>query len=335
MISSEAIQKICSEYGIGNYISLDKINQGVLNDNYLLETSMGKYFIKSVREKAKDRIDNIYSVESFMKEKDIPAIVMMKTKSGNIFLEDENSVYTVYPFLEADTSLKYSKSEYSTVGEMLGKIHVAGGGDITGITDVKKFKRQNDEVILERLEGHKDFIEGKSSLDETDKQFLEYIDFKLKIYPKIKKTELQSDTLIHGDYHRGNLLFDKKTREIIGVCDWEKTEFAPRSYELSRSIFYSCLQDEENFEDGLDNAKSFLNGYLSVYPMQKSEVIDGMNMRVHRMALSGWIEEKYYKNNDDRANKFISKEMRMLDNLINRGLLERIKEILNTETSLK
>lgn len=329
MIPKDKIQKICSEYGTGEHVSLDKIDQGVLNDNYLLETSTGKYFIKSVRQKARDSLQMIYGVESFMKLNGIPAVAMLKTKSGDIFLVDEDQVYTVYPFVESEKISNYSGDDYQRMGEMLGKIHLVGSRDLSDIPNLKNFKRQSDEVILTRLQNYKEELTSKKVKDGTDNQFLEYIDFKLGVYSKIKPSELPSDTLIHGDYHPENLLFDKNTREIIGVCDWEKTEFAPRAYELARSIFYSCLQDEEDFEDGLDNAKAFLTGYLSVYPMSQDEVMEGINMRIHRMALSSWIEEKYYKGGDSRANKFINNEMRLLDKMVNGRGLDQIKSLLN------
>ncbi len=54
MIPPAKIQKICSEYGIGDYISIEKVLEGVLNRNYILTATARKYFVKSVREKAKD-----------------------------------------------------------------------------------------------------------------------------------------------------------------------------------------------------------------------------------------------------------------------------------------
>lgn len=329
MIPTEEISKICSEYGIGNYISRNKINQGVLNDNYLLETTAGKYFIKSVREKAKDRLQMIYGVEFLMKLSGIPAIVMLKIKSGDIFLVDGDRVYTVYPFVEAEKSNNYSGTDYQRMGEMLGKIHIAGSKNISEIQNLKQFKRPEDNTILERLKNYKDQIHNKDSQDEVDTQFLEYIDFKLETYPKIKPNELPNDTLIHGDYHPGNLLIDKNTREIIGVCDWEKAEFGPRAYELARSLLYSCFYDGYELSRALTDSKLFLTGYLLVYPIDKQEILDGLNMRIHRMALSSWIEEKYYKKGDSRANKFIKHEMDLVNFLTNGDLLYKIDKLIN------
>lgn len=327
MIPRDKIQKICSEYDIGNFISIEKVPEGILNDNYILTTVIGKYFIKSVREKAKDKLKTIYSVEILMHDKGIPAVAMLTTKSGNIFVADNTEVYTLYPFIEEKKNYNYSETDYRSAGEMLGKIHIAGNNDIPDSLKSKEFKRSSVEVILNRLESYKDEINNKNNPDDTDKIFLEYINFKLATIQKIKETILPNDTLIHGDYRPGNLLIDKITGQIIGVCDWEKAEFGSRSYELARSLLYTCFDDDYGEDKALACSKLFLEGYLFVFPMEVDEIIEGLNMRIFRMALSSWIEEKYYKNHDSRANHFIKHEVKIINSAFSGRLVEKIKSI--------
>lgn len=328
MIPQDKLQKICSEYDIGESISIEKIPEGVLNDNYILITSKGKYFIKSVREKAKERLKMIAGVETLMKDAGIPAVAMLKTKSGDIYIEDGNEVYTLYPFIEAEKSSNYSGDDYRVMGEMLGKIHTVGQGKIPDDLELKQFKRPATEVILERLRAYKENINNKNSPNDIDKLFLEYIDFKLITVPKIKEVTLDNNALIHGDYHPGNLLLDENTRKIIGVCDSEKAEFGPMSYELARSLLYSCFYDGYKIDRALADSRLFLQGYLSVFPMSIEEIMDGLNMRIYRMVLSSWLEEKYYKEKDTRANHFIEHEMDLIDKSVNGDLLEQIKNML-------
>lgn len=299
-----------------------------MNDNYILETTTGKYFIKSVREKTRDRLKMIYGVESLMKSRGIPAVAMLKTKSGDIFMANETEVYTLYPFIEAENSSNYSGNDYKTMGEMLGKIHIVGRGDTSGVPDLKQFKRPADETIMERLRNYREEIDNKNNQDEMDKIFSEYIDFKLITAPKIKYVDLVNDTLIHGDYHSGNLLIDKQSREIIGVCDWEKAEFGPRAYELARSLLYICFADDYKLDKSLTDLKVFLEGYLAVFPMAIQEIMDGLNMRIHRMALSSWLEENYYKKKSTRTNHFVKHEMTIMNDAVNNALLEKIKDLL-------
>lgn len=330
MISSEELKKVCAQYDIGDLVSLEEIGEGALNRNYLLHTTAGKYFIKSVREKMKDKLVSVYAVESYMKSKGIPAVVMIATTSGDIFYTSLSEVYTIYPFIESDRNHSYNSADYTRMGEMLGKIHRVGSVHLPELLhSVKHFALSKNQVIVGKFNEYKEDILRKTDPDEIDKLFLRYLDFKLEIIPKIEIVTLENDTFTHGDYHSGNLLIDEESREIIGVCDWEKAEYAPRSYELARSLLYACLIGQTDLQVMLENSKAFYKGYLAVYPMSKDEIIRGLWMRIHKTALSSWIEEAYYHRQDDRANKFIETEMDLVDIVVNKGLLSDIEKLVD------
>lgn len=328
MIESSVIQKICSEYDIGDYVSTERVLEGVLNDNYILTTTQGKYFIKSIREKAKYKIKMINEVESFAKSNGIPVVVMMKTKSGEIFVPSNTDIYTLYHFVENNKKSIYSQEDYFSIGEMLGKIHIAGKKELPVSLELIDFEKSKSSDIIEKLIKYRDDIGNKDIQDDTDKLFLKFIDFKLSIIPKIKQVVLPNNNLIHGDYHPGNILLDQEGK-IIGICDWEKAKYAPRSYELARSLIYICYPEGYDPKESLISIKSFLSGYLSQNAVGKKEIMDGCQMRVYDMTLSSWIEEKYYQLNDDRGNKFIPHEMDLINLIMKENLFEKIENIIS------
>ncbi len=328
MLSPEKIKVICDEYGVGDFISIGKIAEGVLNENYFLQTATGKYFIKSVRGKLKNKLEMIFWIESFMKSQEIPAIVMQKTRSGTISLELGEETITLYPFIENDMDHMYSEKDFYTMGKILGKIHKISEQKILSPMPIKEHNKPSSQTISERLQVYRDEITKKAVQNDADKEFLHYIDFKMSMRAEVKDIVLTNNTLIHGDYHHGNILIDKETREIIGICDWEKTEYAPRSYELARSILYNCFGIESEISKSLDNGRSFMEGYRSIISITPEEIMSGFDMRISRMILSSWIEEKYYRQNDIRANHFIESEIRTIDSYINGNLRKEIEGIL-------
>ncbi|MEO8638179.1 MAG: phosphotransferase [Candidatus Taylorbacteria bacterium] len=326
MIFATHLKKLCEEYAIGDYVAHREIKEGILNQNYFLKTTQGNYFVKSVREKSKDRIVTTFEVETYMKSQGIPAVVMLPTKAGRISVTMGDEALTLYPFIESDRSHSYLNADFRKMGEMLAKIHRAGSRKLPdSLRDVKKFVQPESRVTAERLKEYKNEILGKHEQDETDRLFVNYIDFKLSIIPRLESVELPNDTLTHGDYHPGNILFEKKSRKIIGVCDWEKAEIAPRSYELARSLFYTCFNDVGKIEGLLEHSREFCSGYFSVYPMDAEEMSRGLALRLSKMALSSWIEETYYQRHDDRANRFIKNEMHILNLAVNKKLLDTVK----------
>jgi Ser/Thr protein kinase RdoA (MazF antagonist) len=285
-----------------------------LNDNYLIETTVGKYFIKGIRGKVAHRLGYISQVEVFMRNSHIPAVCMMKDEDDvTIFVHNDIS-YTVYPFVESDRSHEYTDNDYIKMGELLGKIHRVDSMDLPEDLKTHTFKISNQQNKLEIINGYRELILTKESKDEVDELFLNYINLKIKAFEKLKDVNfVENDALIHGDYHAGNLLFDKDSREIIGICDWEKSEYAPRAYEFARSLLYICFSlgfdDNQAFKD----SEKFIQGYVSQIPIDKDFLIQGLNLRLRQIALSNWLEDKYYKENNSLTNRFIENEMNHLN----------------------
>ena len=102
------LEKICEAWGLGKHISIESVTEGVLNQNYILATSEGVFFIKCVRPKKQEELSTIAAVESYVYEAGIPAIRMMKTTGGYLFLQDDENIVTVYPYIPSDRSHVYS-----------------------------------------------------------------------------------------------------------------------------------------------------------------------------------------------------------------------------------
>ncbi len=267
MINPEHIQKICAEYDLGESIKVEEILEGALNHNYALETTKDKYFIKSIREKKKEQSQYVYDVEVFMGSKGIPAITLLKTLSGKISLEIDGNIYRLYEYIESDRGHTYSLEEYRDMGALLACIHSVGSQTPDTFQE-KQLKVLSRPLAMERLEGWKKDLLVKTERTDIEELFLRFINLKLDLISKLGNLEVSpNSTLIHGDYHQGNLLVSKETREIIGVCDWELALIAPRGYELARSIMYVCFGDEFEVESATEKAKSFLAGYNSTLPI--------------------------------------------------------------------
>ena len=326
------LERLCREFGLGIVIKIDENHEGVLNRNYVLTTDKGKYFIKSVRDQRKSDIPYIAAVEELMHTRGIPAVCMRTFSDDKKYVEYDSHVYTVYDFLESNRTHKYLTSDFHTMGEMLGNIHRAGNTSIPDFLKEKVFKEKLKEDIVNNLKSYKQQIESKEWLQEIDKQFLEYIDLKMDILSKLDTgTKLQNDTLVHGDYHTRNLLINDK-REIIGICDWEKAEMAPRTYELARSVQLACFNGESEEEPhiyeedfAIEAARNFIHGYSSVYPIRADEILLGLEARFRRMVSTFWIEDAYYLRNDSRSNKFIAHEMRQIRDFSGTKIFDELK----------
>lgn len=317
-MNKEQLTRLCVDYGLGTPARVEANEEGVLNSSYVLTTDKGTFFVKSVRDKKKAHVLYIAEVERFMRSCGIPAVGMLSTKLDKKFVTYGTDLYTVYPFVDSIRTPVYGPSDFQEMGEMLGRIHRAGSTNVPDILREKRFKERPVEWIVGKLYTYKQFIETRSVKDEVDVLFLEYIRLKLEMMSRTAPIKsLPLETLTHGDYHTRNLLLGE-SRQIVGICDWEQAAMNARSYELARSLHYTCFNGTDEEPNDYENdvatvsARAFLSGYSSQYPISHGELAHGTVLRWKRLVRSFWIEEQYYTNGDARSCKFVPHEMRLI-----------------------
>lgn len=306
---SNKILKILSKYNLGDLLSSQRVVEGVLNENHIIYTTKGVFFLKYCKNKKPEQIKYIWEVEKFIKKFSIPALEA-------VFI-DEESGCMIYTFVESDRSHSYNLKDYYVMGQMLGRIHlISQNVVIPHYLKENYYKESIDRTLaMKRIKEHANRIMQKKIIDDIDKLFLDYIEKKIMYSNKFDNLTLPAnDTLIHGDFHPGNLLIDKSNRDVIGVCDWEKAQYAPRSYDLARSYLYIGFgTNTDDTKECLEISGSFLEGYQSVFQISDDEFKKGLLLRLHHNVFTSWIEDKYYLDGDSRANKFLGNSMLTLD----------------------
>ncbi len=338
-MNKELLGKICDAWNLGQPHNLVSVTEGVLNKNYILTTTTGTFFIKSVRDKKQSIIGDIYKVEAYMKDQGIPSIVMIKNKYGDISIIEGSCMITVYPYIEETHRTKYSIKDYFALGEMLGKIHTAGSADVAQKLNIKEHIKElsipkTKEVIL-KLEKYAAHILNKEIKDDEDQLFMKYISMKLEgltTHP-IPQIEYNS-SLLHGDYNIKNILFGADG-VVLGVCDWEKTVCGPKMYELIRAIMYGPLQERSSRSveielHYLDQVEAVLRGYTTAHIFSYEEIMFGYDLMAYSCFLSTWMENLYYDQSNDRANIFLKNQMNHMQTMHKSNLRAKIGELAKT-----
>jgi Ser/Thr protein kinase RdoA (MazF antagonist) len=323
-MNPDHLSKLAEEYDFGEVNSVTEVTEGILNRNYVLNTRNGPFFIKEVRQKSIELLPSTVLVEELMLERGISAICMLTSRSGKKFCEYDGLAYSVYPYIESDRSHRYTSVDYRNMGEMMAHIHRAGSYDIPELLTKNVYREKSKEGVLDNLKNYRERILAKQQ-DDTDSSFLEYIELKLSVIHSLAmEPVLESSTLVHGDFQTGNLLIDGKTRRITGICDWEKSEMEPRAHELARAVLYISFGGDYAEDTGVLSAQEILEGYKSVYPITREEVLAGFAVRLRRMVLTSWLENHYYDLSDPRGNHFVGHEMRLIKEFLLGDLLDKI-----------
>ncbi len=331
-MNNEVLHTICDTWNLGDVKTTQAVDEGVLNENYIIETNKGKFFIKSVRDKKQLSVPYIYSVEKYMHEKSIPSIVMLKNKHDDISLVIHDVMITVYPYIENIPRVEYSIQDYYAYGETLGKIHLAGSEITYQNLCIKELVIPDSDNTSEQLEKYRELIANKPTKTVEDILFIQYLELKinnLKTYPKPKISYTSS--ILHGDYHIRNILFGNDG-EIVGVCDWEKTMRGPKMYELMRSILYGQLQYRNSDTPEIETSyiagiEASIRGYASVQPFSYEEILSGYDILAYGLNLHTWMEKMHYDQKNSRANIFLNAQIHHIQTMNNTNLRSIIGEL--------
>ncbi|MDO8424060.1 MAG: phosphotransferase [bacterium] len=291
---------------------VEKVTEGFLTENYILAGGSTKYFLKKYRFKDASKIREIHEAKKYFLVGGILVVTPISTSAGESFFEYEGRFYTLFPFI-SDRQLKdgqITEKAIVSLAQTLARIHLLGRDAKISIDKSftgwdKQIRLKEIEDILQKISK----IEDKTGFDTSAEQNLL---LKKRIIESNKQTyeqfSFRNDHLIHGDYMIGNVFFDADDN-VSYIFDFEKTQYAPRFFELFRSMIYSTFLGDNVTQDALNLAKLYLNSYLAVYPMSKDELVSGFTAYCLRSAHSLWVEKEHYLLGNTRVDELLQSDI--------------------------
>ncbi len=308
--------KINNLYGI-NIISSEKVTKGFLSDNYFLFDGKNKFFLKKYRFDNPERIAEVHASKRYFSDGGIPVILPVHSIDGYTFFEQDGAYYALFPSVEGQHIERgnFNEQAITSLGEMLGKIHLLGKDSKLIINDY--FKLESREKTFQKIENILAKISEVDSPSDFDKSALENVHMKkallLKNTLSFADFNLKSDHLIHGDYLDQNVFFDESDN-VKWVFDFKKTNYSPRTYELFRSMIYSLLSANITNTD-LENAKKYLHAYSNVYPISNDEIQKGLHLYFVKAIHGFWVETEHYLKGNTRVDHFLFDDHRRIEYL--------------------
>jgi Ser/Thr protein kinase RdoA (MazF antagonist) len=108
-------------------LSAKKVTEGYLSQNYILESTKGKFFLKQYRNAyTVDNIKDIHKVAYFFSQNDIPIVLPVKNNQDKTYFMFNKRIFALFPFVKGikvdrkDINNKSIKS----LAETLAKIHL-------------------------------------------------------------------------------------------------------------------------------------------------------------------------------------------------------------------
>jgi homoserine kinase type II len=285
--SSEELAQVLSHYEIGVIHHVKALTAGDRRAPKMIVTSeQGKFLVKR-RPKGKDdlyRVAFAHAVQVELAGKGFPVTALIPTRDeNNTILQLQNHIYEFFGFV---TGLRYDQSAEATVdtGRQLANFHRYLADFASQWMPLRT--SFHDSSAVRR---HLKMIEAdKSGPNKKDLQ--KTIEKLMSLYnnSSVCVNQLGFDSwpqqVIHGDWHPGNMLFDKG--RLIAVFDFDSVKIAPPVTDLANGMLqFSIVGNRPNpidWPDYIDQAKliQFFSGYQEIIRLDKNQMYSLVDLMI-------------------------------------------------------
>lgn len=276
--TEEQLSWVLDHYDLGELNAVQRIESGFVDDNWLLDTDRGRYFLKRrhPRRRQSDRLVRAqHALISWLQQAGFPAPILVPTTSGEPFLVLAGELYEVEEYIDGEPYDHDRPEHLEAAARTLGRYHVCVEGFAPSALreQGRLYYPANSREILTRLGAAWQFdrdpvlmqLAGrlKGQVDDLEERFARHGDLPYLV--------------IHGDYYAGNLLFEGA--RIVGVVDYDKANWQPRVVELAEALIYFASSRPGHlkhlvYPGFLDREPffRFLQNYACVVNPEESEV---------------------------------------------------------------
>ncbi len=283
-------QIIESHYNLGEVHSSEKLDKGLVNTSYLVQTMAGKTVSKYVLRKYKAgtppaKIDFEHALLQHLSDKNFSiACSLQPTKEGQTYwieppatAQAGNAIYAVFAWLPGENPYRWDNpnctfKELSNAAKTLAQYHAH-------VSDWRPLGKVSPPPTIEILPVIQENISAyAANIPQTD--FEHYLQKNqgvlLNALEQLRHALNRQDykelpaLAIHGDYHPENLLF--LNQEVVGMLDFDWAKMDVRGFDVAFALVYFCVGWQKKQDGALDLVKValFLESYQNALKNDKS-----------------------------------------------------------------
>jgi homoserine kinase type II len=230
------LARVLGFYDLGDLKTARWVDRGFVNDNWVLETDQGRYFLKrrhpAWRQPA--LVSAQHDLLRWLRRERFPAPSVVPLCAGATYLTLEGEVYEIQQYIESESFDHHRPQHLDAAARTLGRYHACVEGFASpALCDLGDL--YNPAILSDAL----------SCLCEAWA-----VGQDVNLAPVIRQLERHATLLaarfeshgdlpgliIHGDYYADNLLFDGD--RVVGVVDYDKACWQPRVVDLAEALIY-------------------------------------------------------------------------------------------------
>lgn len=246
---------------------IHKLKNGSSNENWLCEDNGKQYIIKR-SDLNVGSFDICYRewLNSMLVKGNIPIISDYRTIDNSWYVLYRESRWFARPYIEGRVAELNDRKDCLMCIEALAKIH--------GIIQAKPMCIR-DFLYWNHEEGHK--LNKVLKIMEKvlpRNQAKEMIKYYQNTINRVKTTErcfeFYEGSIIHGDYHGGNIIINNE--RISAIIDWDTSCLGSRIEDLAKGIYMLARKKHGEFELNEELAIELLSFYNNLAPISLDEM---------------------------------------------------------------
>jgi hypothetical protein len=156
-IAESTLSELVEVFGLGEVRERRYLADGLMNANWRLETSAGRFALKRVTDVSLDRLQSSLEVLGSLGADGVPVSAPVSTVSGAFVAEDGGGVWCLFPWVDGShvRGVDLGLSQVASLGANLGRLHVSlgracGQGLLPGVPETIAAEVTSPEQAVEK-----------------------------------------------------------------------------------------------------------------------------------------------------------------------------------------
>jgi len=244
------MEDVLKNYNLGKVNEIKKVDSGIMNETYLVKTSVDKFILQEIKDKRITR--DHQSLESIWNS-DIQIPKQIESNSGKLFHKQNGKTYRLLTYIDNEDLETLTSDLCFNLGETLAEFHIQTG-DFNEELEYSIPYFHNTRKIMNDLLS----VQLSNQGSEKWSNVSEYYELIKKDINNFYLPHLPS-RLIHGDPKWQNFLY--KDNEVTGIVDFETLMYGNELIDIGDALRSWSKDEEYNFDKARFDAS--VQGYLS------------------------------------------------------------------------
>lgn len=305
-ISDSVFAELTSAFGLEGVRERCYLTDGLMNENWKVDTTAGAFALKRVTDVSPDRLVRNLGVLDSLACDGVPASAPVPTTSGSLVAEVGGGVWCLFPWVTGShlRGVDLSLSQAASLGVHLGRLHegfdrACGKGLLPAVPETVPADVTTPERAVEKAERLSGAVGNRGAGTAFDMAAMAALEQRRVLIGKHADRRPRDEApagrhgWTHGDVQYRNLLWEGG--ELAAILDWDRVGVRPYAEEVVRTA-----QVQFGVDGVFDFARvsAFVRGYRSVMPLGALALADGVRRLWWKRMTDFWQLEFHYDRGD-------------------------------------